>query len=192
MKPYEWYDIHHKQFAERADSLDMNDIYTKFLRSIPKGSWILDAGCGSGRDALAFAQLGYKVLALDASEEMIRLTKEKCRSYTVVTCHCTFEDVPSNLHMSGIWTCASLLHVPPKEFLSVCEKLIKPQTLYSPWYMCFKYGEGERIDKDGRYFVDHTPESLEEQLNNLKLYHKDIWITEDARAQKWVNALVIV
>jgi hypothetical protein len=36
----------------------MAPLYARFLARIPAGGHILDAGCGSGRDALAFRRLG--------------------------------------------------------------------------------------------------------------------------------------
>ncbi|HKK86161.1 MAG TPA: class I SAM-dependent methyltransferase [Roseovarius sp.] len=40
-------------------------------------SAIFDIGCGNGRDSVFFAELGFKVIALDASETAIEVAKEK-------------------------------------------------------------------------------------------------------------------
>ncbi len=44
----------------------------------PGGS-ALDLGCGTGVDALRLADAGMKVVAVDASEQMVEITREKCR-----------------------------------------------------------------------------------------------------------------
>jgi 2-polyprenyl-3-methyl-5-hydroxy-6-metoxy-1,4-benzoquinol methylase len=52
----------------------MSELYAPFLRELPGGGRILDAGCGSGRDSLAFLQKGYQVSSIDASAEMVNAT----------------------------------------------------------------------------------------------------------------------
>ena len=49
----------------------MKPLYQRFLPRLPDQAQILDAGCGSGRDAKAFANLGYQVTAFDASPALI-------------------------------------------------------------------------------------------------------------------------
>jgi len=44
---------------------------------IRRGDRVLDIGCGTGEDALHFAQLGGQVLALDVSPEMVRVARGK-------------------------------------------------------------------------------------------------------------------
>ena len=49
------------------------DVHTR-----PGGS-VLELGCGTGVDALRLAEAGMKVVAIDASERMVGITREKCR-----------------------------------------------------------------------------------------------------------------
>ena len=88
----DYYDAHAKEYAELTVNADMSQTRARFLRYLPMGAAtldavdgdaagqngaknrvrILDAGCGSGRDSLAFMQLGYDVTMLDASAGMCR------------------------------------------------------------------------------------------------------------------------
>ena len=72
-----WYDRSAADFAVRTAELDLAPLYDRFLRRVRPGGRILDAGCGVGRDALAFAERGFEVVAFDASEEMARLARER-------------------------------------------------------------------------------------------------------------------
>lgn len=56
---------------------ELNRIWQE-LRLRP-GASLLDAGCGGGQFALAFAALGVQVAAIDLSPEMIRLARENTR-----------------------------------------------------------------------------------------------------------------
>jgi 2-polyprenyl-3-methyl-5-hydroxy-6-metoxy-1,4-benzoquinol methylase len=64
-----WYRTYAEEFAAQTDRVDLGPLYERFLCYVrPKGR-ILDAGCGAGRDAAAFAARGHEVVAFDACEE---------------------------------------------------------------------------------------------------------------------------
>lgn len=46
-------------------------------REIPEGSRLLDLGCGTGMDAVAFAERGYRVVASDWSPRMVERTRTR-------------------------------------------------------------------------------------------------------------------
>lgn len=59
---------HHAQaYATATRDMDMAPLYARFLPLLPAGARVLDVGCGSGRDALAFAQRRYPFTAVDGS-----------------------------------------------------------------------------------------------------------------------------
>ncbi len=70
----------------------MSALHERFLRHAPRSARILDAGCGVGRDALAFTERGYSVVAFDASAEMVRLARERGGARAEVL-RMRFEDV---------------------------------------------------------------------------------------------------
>lgn len=47
-----------------------------FLEQLAHDAYILDLGCGSGRDTLAFRKKGYYVDAIDYSEELVKKATE--------------------------------------------------------------------------------------------------------------------
>ncbi|WP_045727494.1 class I SAM-dependent methyltransferase [Xanthomonas sp. GPE 39] len=50
---------------------------------LPVGSRLIDLGCGTGLDAYAFAQLGYRVLATDWSPQMVARTQARAEDPTL-------------------------------------------------------------------------------------------------------------
>ena len=151
---------------------------------------ILDAGCGPGRDAKAFKELGYAVYAMDASQAMV----EHCRIIIGdrVTL-ATFQEYTTEIKFDGIWACASLLHLEPEELKSVITKFagfLKPGGVF---FMSFKYGTEDYV-KDGRYFNCQTEGSIAELLNSLnEVEIIENFITSDVRegrsGEKWVNVI---
>jgi len=190
MDSTKYYDTNTQEFFDNTFDVDMTLIYSRFERYLNKEAKILDAGCGSGRDTKYFLSKGYDVAAIDASKEMV-----KCASdFTGIQVQqLLFQDIPYQNEFDGIWSCASLLHVPKQEIYSVFDKFIKALKIGGIWYMSFKYGEGERT-KDNRLFNDYTNESLSEILNQYKqLQIIELWLTDDRRSDrddKWINALV--
>lgn len=96
-------------------------------------------------------------------------------------------------HFTGIWACASLLHVPFDELPKLLNDLIlciKPDGIL---YASFKYGDAER-EKDGRFFCDMNEQRwklIEEQLDSAKALK--LWQTIDNRMDKrdiWWNVLL--
>ena len=99
-RPTDYYDLNADQFFSDMVGVDMSSLYQRFITSVPAGSRILDAGCGSGRDAKAFAALGFEVVAFDASHELARLASAHC-GFDVATR--TFDDVDEVDTYDGIW-----------------------------------------------------------------------------------------
>ena len=72
MKTIDYYNKHAEEFTASTFEVDMEILYQPFLAELPEGTRILDVGCGSGRDTLAFKNKGYQVDAIDYSEELVK------------------------------------------------------------------------------------------------------------------------
>jgi ubiquinone/menaquinone biosynthesis C-methylase UbiE len=66
----DFYNQNAASYAAETLHADMHASRQRFLAHLSAGASVLDAGCGSGRDALAFKEAGFAVAAFDASEEM--------------------------------------------------------------------------------------------------------------------------
>ncbi|QEW05895.1 class I SAM-dependent methyltransferase [Nitrincola iocasae] len=186
----DFYNQNAQQFFNDTIQVDMSELYQPFITQVKPNGCILDAGCGSGRDAKAFMELGFRVEAMDASIEMVKLAS----SYTGLNVkHQTLESVTDIEVYDGIWACASLLHLSEKQLPLVIrqfEAALRPDGV---WYMSFKYGDGER-EKAGRVFTDMNEArfaALMAQRPNLTVLKQ--WITEDKRPdrdEQWLNVVV--
>ena len=53
----------------------------------PPGEFgVLDAGCGTGRQAVAMVQAGYRVTGQDAAEQMLRVASERAAAVHLPRC----------------------------------------------------------------------------------------------------------
>lgn len=71
--PTAYYGAAAEAFAARYDAARFDDVHRALLAFLPAlGSAILDVGSGSGRDALALSQLGYRVVAAEPTAALRR------------------------------------------------------------------------------------------------------------------------
>jgi len=187
----QFYQDNADDFFEGTVNVDMSNIYQHFTKGLSKDALILDAGCGSGRDAKAFLDMGYNVEAFDASSEMVK----RASKYTgLCVKHAVFDDVTAIEKYDAIWCCASLLHVLESDLPDTLSKLgvaLKPNSI---WYLSFKCGDTQR-EKDGRLFTDINEQRLVELVSGLSnIDISSTWITEDNRPdrnERWLNAILV-
>ena len=190
-----YYDTNANAFIATTRDVDMSIARGRFLAAVPPRpdgpAHILDAGSGSGRDALAFRVLGHDVRAFDASPAMVAATQAHA---AVPTRLMRFEDFAWEHSFEGIWACASLLHVADADLPGVVDRLAAHLVPDGALYLSFKRGAGERV-KDGRRFTDMTAESLSALLDGCGAFNEpDIWEGRDCRpgraSEVWVNSVV--
>ena len=192
MSTIEYYTRTAAEFSASTLNLNLSHIYERFLNYVPHGGKILDAGCGSGRDALAFKQMGYDVTAFDASGPMAEIASQTLGQQVQVL---RLEDLSFADAFDGIWACASLLHVNKTDLPSVLTRLGNALRHGGILYVSFKLGSTERIDTNGRYFLDLDQNGLQQALSACpSLSPLEDWITADCRPgrakESWLNAII--
>ena len=95
------------------------------------GKKIIDVGSGPGRDGLLFQQAGKKVVCVDASEAMVRLSSERGLESVLAG----FDNLPfENESFDGVWSYTALLHVPKKYIdipLGEISRVLKPSGVFA-------------------------------------------------------------
>ena len=189
MKTKDYYDNNAQEFVNSTFMVDMQSLYQPFLNLIPDFGRILDLGCGSGRDALAFKNMGYKIEAIDYSAELVKQASDLTGIEVRLQ---SFYDLDEIDTYNGIWACASLLHCERHRLVDVLQRMIQSLKANGVIYMSFKYGDQDR-EKDGREFTDLNEQQAGELLvhfNQVSLAKQ--WISIDKRpdrTEQWLNLL---
>ncbi len=189
-KTLHYYNETAQAFVQGTIDADLSALHQHFLARLPDHGHILDLGCGSGRDARAFLDAGYRVTALDGSAACCKLAEAYIGQ--PVLCQ-TFDELDFDQTFDGVWACASLLHLPYAELPGVFEKIARALRPGGTLYASFKYGdfEGER---NGRYFTDLDEKRLAAVVEPVAgLAVVETFVTGDVRAgrgeETWLNVI---
>jgi SAM-dependent methyltransferase len=141
-----------------------------FVAAVRNGGRVADLGCGPGRDAAHFLEVGLRVVAVDASRQMAR----HARGDGVAVAQADIRSVPlRTASLDGIRSAASLLHVPRPDVAhtlrSWCE-LLRPDGVLGlstslgddeGWEVCPYDPSTQPTDAPlRRWFVHHEHDAL--------------------------------
>ena len=186
-----YYEKNGELFAQDVDDVNFSQMQLRFISKLSKHAKILDLGCGSGRDSLAFLNAGFDVEAIDGSKKMCEIAQSKTG---LSIRNIRFGQLDDQNKYDGVWACASLLHLPRNELPKVFSKIIEALKEEGIFYSSFKYGSFEGY-RNGRYFSDFTESSMNELLEQFpELKCIESWISSDVRPgrteQKWLNIIL--
>ena len=190
-KTLKYYNENAQSFASGTVSVKFTEVQDKFLEKLNPDAYILDFGCGAGRDTKYFLSRGYQVDAVDGSEQLCRIASE----YTEIKVRqMLFQELDEKEKYDGIWSCASILHLPKKQLREVLKNMYAALKSKGCIYTSFKYGEFEG-ERNGRYFTDFTTYTFKDFIHDMHgLKIEEHWITGDVRPgrgeEKWLNLLL--
>ena len=190
-KTLKYYNENAQSFASGTVSVKFTEVQDKFLEKLNPDAYILDFGCGAGRDTKYFLSRGYQVDAVDGSEQLCRIASE----YTGIKVRqMLFQELDEKEKYDGIWACASILHLPKKQLREVLKNMYAALKSKGWIYTSFKYGEFEG-ERNGRYFTDFTTDTFKDFIHDMHgLKIEEQWITVDVRPgrgeEKWLNLLL--
>ncbi|CUH78353.1 class I SAM-dependent methyltransferase [Tropicibacter naphthalenivorans] len=163
-------DVYDARAADYAQSFGMDHgkdpSLRDFIAALPKRARVLDLGCGPGSWAVAMAQAGLSVDAVDASAGMV----EQAQQHQGITVwQARFDQIEAEAIYDGIWANFSLLHAPRDEMpghLARLKRALKPGGLL---HIGLKQGQGEARDSLGRFYTYYTVPELTGLLRAIGL-----------------------
>lgn len=187
----DYYNRNADAYVDSTVNVEFDSVQERFLRLIPSGGFILDFGCGSGRDTKYFMSKGFSVDATDGSEELCRIASELTG---ISVRQMLFSALDAVDVYDGIWACSSILHCPKQELKDVLCKMIRAVKDGGVIYTSFKYGEFEG-ERNGRYFTYFTTEAFHEfMLEFPELSIEQEWVSADVRPgrgdERWLNLIL--
>lgn len=169
----EVYDARAEEYAT-SFCLDMepDTQLQSFLEALAAGADVLDLGCGPGRSAAIMAGAGHRVLATDASAEMVRLAATRDG---VTAQQATFDELGGEAVYDGIWANFSLLHADPDKlpgYVGTIAGMLRSEGIF---HIGMKLGNGQHRDGIGRLYTYVTEDGLDQMLQDVGLRRFAIW-----------------
>ena len=167
--------------------VDMSVFRKKFASYLPNEASVIDTGCGSGRDVMAFSDMGHDAAGLDAAKELLKLAEERLEIKTIAA---DMSEYKAASPYDGIWCCASLIHLSDEEkarFFRNLERNLKPGGVL---FVSVKEGIETGRDGDGVYTNNCTWEELKRYLESAGCGILEDRVTTDAMGRsgvKWLN-----
>ncbi len=191
MQTVGYYEEYADNYVKDTSNVDFHEPADRFLKYLPRDGYILDFGCGSGRDTKYFLEKGFQVTAVDGSEAMCKLATANTG---IDAANMRFEDLDAKEIYDGIWACASILHLPKERLKNVFQKIYDALKTGGCLYVSFKYGDFEGM-RNGRYFTDFTVNTIAKFLAEIPgLQPAEQWISKDVRPdrseEEWLNIIL--
>ena len=172
------YNLTAKAYAKSVEQFVLQDKLDKFVSQIMQSSsedfkpYILDLGCGSGRDLVELSKRNCKVMGVDFSEELLDIAKQNMPNAELIKSDMrTYSS--SYDEFDGVWANASLLHIPKNEITDLISNIYNMLKLKGVLFTSIKEGVGEEIIEDKRYegnprkfFVYYEKNEMEEILKS--------------------------
>jgi ubiquinone/menaquinone biosynthesis C-methylase UbiE len=120
------YDAQSVAYAEHSrDRAPLNRLHEHFESLVGGGARVLDLGCGPGHDAAELVSRGLKVTGLDLSRGLLL----EARSHSALAGSLIQADARQlpivSYTFDGVWSCASLLHVPKRDVAHAIAELYR-------------------------------------------------------------------
>ena len=108
-------------YAKTSPGAQMLPVFQEMSQASP-GDWVLDAGCGSGRGAVALRSVGFKVLCCDLTPEGLVGEAKGIPFFEQVL----WEPIGSGVMSAWDWVycCDVLEHIPPTFAMLVVSRLL--------------------------------------------------------------------
>lgn len=166
-------------------------LLSEWLLLLPGQAVLLDLGCGAGQDARYLSKLGHRVIGLDRTMPLLQFAKRRARSVPFLLADMRALPIRSG-RLHGIWTAASLIHLPKREVarvLAALRQLLKPQGLLAGTFI---YGSNSCMNRTGwmpgRYFARWKIDELARTLRKAGWEVLSIRVVSDQeRKGRWGN-----
>jgi ubiquinone/menaquinone biosynthesis C-methylase UbiE len=163
------YDNYYKKKSGRTVDRIEKDTFTSFLKKLPRGN-LLELGCGTGHWTAYFSGEGFKVTAIDTSETMLQIAKEKNIGNAIFQ-KADAADLPYTAHSFPVIATITMLEFVNNinEVLDEIDRVLKPggTLLAGCLNELSELGKNKINSKVYRHGHFFTPEEIEQLLSRF-------------------------
>ncbi|RPH51378.1 MAG: class I SAM-dependent methyltransferase [Desulfobacteraceae bacterium] len=163
----DFYSKNHREYFDRTFNIDPSLFLSPLTEQLAPGAFILDVGCGSGRDLLWLKNRGFQVMGFERSHELAELARKSAG------CEVFEEDFTSydfsSIRADAVILIGALAHIPHADFMVVLRNVTAALDDNGLILITVKEGTGVAEGADGRVFYFFQNKDLETIFASLKL-----------------------
>ncbi len=146
----DYYQKNYKAYHEKTFSIDPTSFLEPLARRLPAEAFILDVGCGSGRDLLWMKKKGFDVIGFERSPGLAELAGDNAGCEVIEGDFETYDF--SSILVDAIMAIGALVHLPHERFSDVFENITSAISDNGLVLITLKEGFGDLKNPDGRIF----------------------------------------
>ena len=144
------YQKNYKAYHEKTFYIDPTSFLDPLAQRLPPDAFVLDVGCGSGRDLLWMKRRGFEVIGFEQSQGFAELSRDNVGCKVIEGDFETYDF--STILVDAVMLVGALVHVPHERFPKVFENITSAIPENGSVLITLKQGVGDRADSDGRVF----------------------------------------
>ena len=183
----DYYQKNYKAYHQKTFSIDPSSFLEPLARRLPLEAFILDVGCGSGRDLLWMKKQGFDVIGFERSSGLAQLARDNAGCEVIEG---DFEKYDfSSIASDGVLLVGALVHVPHERFSKVFENITAAIPDNGSVLITLKEGAGDRTDSDGRIFYLWQDPKARELFDTLgfKVYDFSTSVSKSGSGDFWMS-----
>lgn len=163
MKDY--YRENHGEYFERTFNIDPSSFLSPLEAKLAPGAFVLDVGCGSGRDLLWLKNRGFKVMGFERSPGLAGLARKSAGCDVLEGDFTSYDFSP--VCADAVILIGALVHIPHAGFAAVLRNIAAALKDNGFMLITAKEGTGAAKSADGRIFYLFRHEELETIFSSL-------------------------
>jgi SAM-dependent methyltransferase len=146
----DYYQKNYKGYHEKTFSIDPTSFLAPLAQRLSPEAFVLDVGCGSGRDLLWMKKQGFDVIGFERSPGLAELARDNAGCEVIEGDFETYDF--SSIFVDGVVLVGALVHMPHERFSEVFKNITASISRRGNVLITLKEGQGDRIDADNRTF----------------------------------------
>ena len=153
-----FYQSHATEYHDRTFAVDPASFLSPLTAKLAAGAFVLDVGCGSGRDLLWLKNHGFRVMGFERSPALADLARKGAGCEVIEGDFTTYDF--SAIRADAIILIGALVHVPLSDFAAVLGNIAAALKADGLILITVKEGEDRSEGADGRIFYLYRDHDL--------------------------------
>ena len=183
----DFYQKNYQAYHEKTFSIDPSSFLAPLAQRLPPEAFVLDVGCGSGRDLLWMKQQGFDVIGFERSPGLAELARDNADCEVIQGDFETYDF--SSIFVDGVMLVGALVHVAHERFSDVFKNITSAIPDNGSVLITLKEGSGDLKDPDGRIFYlweDPKARDMFEALN-FKVVDFSTSVSKTGSGDVWMS-----